>query len=590
MKEEELRKLIELKFQIPVVEGEDKTCTLEEAIKMHVKEKMVINISAVGSLIYQLMREFWGKQPDFTFITQGIASHLLALIYGKFTRKVVTSFAGISYPSPSPHPIVQRAYLSGEVEFENWTMRTISQMLLAGAMGWGFIPTNSLMGSSMEEENRESFKVMDDPFSQGERIGLLKALRPDITLLHGVAADRSGNTIMTYPLGADAFGAWASQKGVIVSVEKIVPTEYIRRHAHLVRVPSYKVLAVCETPYGSHPSGMTNHGLPEFEAYFPDYDFVIEVNEASLDEEEFPKWIQHWILDCKDHSDYLSKMGKEKMTYLIGKAKPDAWKSETQSEIQGVDFKKQPNPLEMLVAAGGRIIADKCIAEGYKTILAGIGLSNLAAWLAAYALRERGHIVDLMAEIGMYGYLPRASDPTVFSYHNMHTCKLFTNVDTTLGYFVGGSSNQCLGVLGAGQIDKFGNANSTKIPAMAYLVGSGGSNDIASTNSETVVVMNSGRMRLVEKVPYITYPGKNVRTLITDAGVFEKVEGRETFSLTAYIPSQTTQDESEIIATIQEKVGWELDIAAHLVRLEPPTEEEITLLRLYDPRGYFRGE
>ena len=588
--DEELQKLIESKFQVTVEEGEDKTCSLEEAIKGHVKEKMVINISAVGSLIYQLMREFWGKQPDFTFITQGIASHFLALIYGKLTRKILTTFAGISYPSPSPHPIVQKAYLSGEVEFENWTMRTIPQRLLAGAMGWGFIPTNSLLGSSMEEENRESFTAMDDPFSQEGRIGLLKALRPDITLLHGVAADRSGNTIMTYPLSADAFGAWASQKGVIVSVEKIVSTDYIRKHAHLVRVPSYKVLAVCETPYGAHPSGMTNQGLPEFEAYFPDYDFVIEVNDASLDEDEFQKWIQNWILDCKDHNDYLSKLGKKKMPYLIGKAKPDAWKTEIQSELQGADLKKQPNSLERLVSAGGRIIADKCIAEGYKTILAGIGLSNLAAWLAAYALRERGHIVDLMAEIGMYGYLPRASDPTVFSFHNMHNCKLLTNIDTTLGFFVGGSTNQCLGILGAGQIDRFGNANSTKIPGMAYLVGSGGSNDIASTNRETVVVMNAGRMRLVDKVPYITYPGRNVRTLVTDVGVFEKIEGRETFTLTAYIPSQKDQDEAANIAAIQEKVGWELAIASDPVRLEPPTEEELTLLRLFDPRGYFIGE
>ena len=36
-------------------------------------------------------------------------------------------------------------------------------------------------------------------------------------------------------------------------------------------------------------------------------------------------------------------------------------------------------------------------------------------------------------------------------------------------------------------------------------------------------------------------------------------------------------------------VGWELDIASDLVRLDPPNKEEITLLRLFDPRGYFIG-
>ena len=587
--DEDVRSLIEAKFQIPVVEGQDKVCSLEEAVRRHVREGMTINLSATGALVYQLVREFWGKRPGFTLVTTGLGSNLLSLIQGRLITKLVTSFAGNGYPSPSPNPLVQKAYLSGEVEFENWTMRTIPQRLLAGAMGWGFIPTKSVLGSSMEEENKESFMAMDDPFTPGERIGFMKALRPDVTLLHGTVADRSGNTIMTYPLGGDAFGAWAAKDGVIVSVEKIVSTEYIRRHAHLVRVPSYLVLAVCEAPYGAHPAGMTCLGLPEFEAYFPDYDFVIEVNEASSEEEKFSKWIQKWILDCRDHSDYLAKIGNERLLYLKGKADSNAWIVETLSEIQTIDFDKKPNPLERLVVAGGKVIAERCIAEGYSTILAGIGLSNLAAWLATYALKERGHDVDLMAEIGMYGYLPRPSDPSVFSFHNMHTCKLLTNIDTTLGFFVGGSSGRCMGVLGAAQADKFGNVNSTKIPGRAYLVGSGGSNDIATTNRETVVVMNSGKTRLVEEVPYITYPGKNVRTLVTDVGVFKKVGGNDTFTLTGYIPSEATQTEEEAVVAIKERVGWELDIASALKRVEPPTKEEITLMRLFDPRGYFIG-
>jgi len=587
--DEDLRSLIESKFQVPVVEGEDKVCSVEEAIRRHVREGMAINVSASGALIYQLVREFWGKRPDFTLISQGLGSNLLALVQGRLIKKAITSFAGNGYPSPGPNPLVQKAYISGEVEFENWTMRTIPQRLLAGAMGWGFIPTKSLLGSSMEEENKESFIAMDDPFSQGERIGLMKALKPDVTLLHGVAADRCGNTMMTYPLGADAFGAWAAKSGVIVSVEKIVPTEYIRRHSHLVRVPSYLVLAVCEAPYGAHPGGMTGHGLPEFEAYFPDYDFISEVNEASGDEEKFLRWIQDWILDCKDQNEYLVKIGNEKLLYLKGKADSDAWIAETLSEIPRTDFERQPNSLERMVVAGGRVIAEKCISQGYKTMLVGVGLSNLSAWLALYRLKERGHHVDLMAEVGMYGYLPRPSDPYIFSFHNMHTCKLLTNIDTTLGFFVGGSTTRCMGVLGAGQVDKFGNVNSTKIPGRSYLVGSGGSNDIASTNKEAVVVINSGKTRLVEEVPYITYPGKNVRTLVTDVGVFEKVGGKETFTLTAYIPSGATQTQEEAIAEIREKVGWELDVASTLGRVEPPTEEEITMLRLFDPRGYFIG-
>ena len=588
--EEDLKNFIESKFRVPVVEGEDKVCSVEEAIRRHVSEGMAISFGGTsGALGYQLIREFWGKRPNFTIISPTISGSLLALIRGRLMKKAVTSFAGNAYPSPGPNPLVQKAYSSGEVEFENWTMRTIPQRLLAGAMGWGFIPTKSILGSSMEEENKKSFIVIDDPFIQDERIGLIKALNPDITLIHGVAADRCGNTILTYPLGGDAFGAWGAKSGVIVSAERIVPTEYIRRHSHLVRVPSYLVRAVCEVPYGAHPGGMTCCGLPEFEAYFPDYDFMSEINKAASDEGEFLTWVENWILDCKDHNDYLSKLGKDRLLCLKGKADSDAWMAETLSEILRIDFKRRPNSLERMVVAGGEVIAEKCMAEGYKTILAGIGLSNLSAWLALNRLKEREHDVDLMAEIGMYGYLPRPSDPFIFSYHNLPTCKILTNIDITLGVFTGGSSNRCIGVLGAAQVDRFGNVNSTKIPGRVYLVGSGGSNDIANTNKETVVVVNSGKERLVEKVPYITYSGKNVRALVTDIGVFEKLGAKETFTLTAYIPSEATQKEEEAIAEIKEKVGWKLDVASDLNRVQPPTEEEITLLRLFDPKGYFIG-
>jgi len=588
MKTEELKAYIDSKFQLPVVEGEDKVCSLDEAIRRHVEKGMSIHFAGrCGALFYQLVREFWGKNPGFTIINNGIAATMLSLIHGRLAKKIIASFVGNGYPSPGPNPIAQKAYLSGEIEFENWTMLTIPQRLLAGAMGWSIIPTNSIVGSSMEEENKESFTVIDDPFVPGGKIGLMSALRPDIALIHGVAADRCGNIIMTYPLGADVFGAWGAKHGVIISAERIVSTEYIRNHSHLVRIPSYMVKAVCEVPYGAHPAGMPNCGLPEFEHYFDDYKFVIDVTEASSDEEKFSEWIKYWILDCKDHKEYLGKLGSDRLLYLKGKAHSDSWKEEAVAMISNRDFNKEPNSLERMVGTAAQVIYDKFIARGYKTILAGIGLSNLAAWLATYRLKEKGYDVDIMAEIGMFGYLPRASDPSIFSYHSMPTCKILNNIETMLGVFVGGSSNQCLGVLAGGQIDKYGNVNSTKLPGITYLVGSGGANDIANGNKETVTVIRSGKQRLVDKVPYITYSGKNVTTLATDVGVFEKLDNEETFTLTTYIPSRPKQAIREAIAEIEGKVGWKLKTASNLKEAQPLAREELTLLRLFDPEGFF---
>jgi acyl CoA:acetate/3-ketoacid CoA transferase alpha subunit/acyl CoA:acetate/3-ketoacid CoA transferase beta subunit len=588
METEELKSFLDSKFHLAVVEGEDKVCPLDEAIRKHVKKGASIGFAGRGgALINQLVREFWDKNPEFTIINNGITATVLSLIHGRLVKKIIASYIGDVYPTPGPNPVAQKAYLSGEVEFENWTMLTIPQRLLAGAMGWSVIPTRSIVGSSMEEENKESFMVIDDPFISGQKIGLMSALRPDIALVHGAAADRCGNTIITYPLAADVFGAWGAKQGVVVSAEKIVPTEYIRRHSHLVRIPSYMVKAVCEVPYGAHPAGMPNCGLPEFEHYFDDYDFLTESREASQDDQKFSEWIKYWILDCQDYNEYLAKLGRDRLLYLRGKAHSDSWKDETVADMPSLDFNKEPDSLERLVVTAAQVISDKFIIGGYKTILAGVGLPHLAGWLATYRLKEKGYDVDLMAEIGMFGHLPRASDPFIFSYHNMHTCKILSNNETMLGVFVGGSSNQCLGILGGGQIDKYGNGNSTKLPGVGYLVGSGGANDIANGNKETVAVINSGKQRLVEKVPYITFSGKNVKTLVTDVGIFEKMSGEETFTLTTYIPSKPGQAAKEALAGIKERVGWELKVSPNLREAQPIAKEEVTLLRLFDPKGFY---
>jgi acyl CoA:acetate/3-ketoacid CoA transferase alpha subunit len=360
---EGIKAFLDAKFRLPVVEGEDKVCPLDEAIRKHVKRGMSISFAGRGGALFnQLVREFWDKNPEFIIINNGITATVLALIHGRLAKKIIASYIGDVYPTPGPNPVAQKAYLSGAVEFENWTMLTIPQRLLAGAMGWSVIPTRSIVGSSMEEENKESFAVIEDPFVPGQRVGLMSALRPDIALVHGAAADRCGNTIITYPLAADVFGAWAAKRGVVVSAEKIVTTEYIRSHSHLVRIPSYMVKAVCEVPYGAHPAGMPNCGLPEFEHYFEDYDFLTESREASRDERKFSEWIKYWVLDCKDYNEYLAKLGRDRLLYLKGKAHSDSWRNEIVAEIPNLDFNKEPNSLEKMVVIAAQVINDKFIA------------------------------------------------------------------------------------------------------------------------------------------------------------------------------------------------------------------------------------
>jgi len=67
---------------------------------------------------------------------------------------------------------------------------------MAGAMRVGFLPTRSLLDSTMAQENRDSFMEMDDPFGRGDKIGVVKSMNADLAMVHGWAADAHGNLIL----------------------------------------------------------------------------------------------------------------------------------------------------------------------------------------------------------------------------------------------------------------------------------------------------------------------------------------------------------------------------------------------------------
>jgi acyl CoA:acetate/3-ketoacid CoA transferase beta subunit len=78
-----------------------------------------------------------------------------------------------------------------------------------------------------------------------------------------------------------------------------------------------------------------------------------------------------------------------------------------------------------------------------------------------------------------------------------------------------------------------------------------------------------------------------VKTLVTDVGIFEKPDGRDTFVLTSYIPHGTAIREDEAIKGIRRLVGWEMEVATHLKKISLPSYEEKMMIRLFDPQGFY---
>src|SRR3972149_3124831 len=216
-----------------------------------------------------------------------------------------------------------------------------------------------------------------------------------------------------------------------------------------------------------------------------------------------------------------------------GRAATGAWVAELESLAENLGPDDRVTPGERMVVTAARPLGEKVGAQGYRPFLAGVGNSNLAAWLAAYQLKRDGGDVELMAETGMVGYLPRPAEPFVFSFRNFPSSKMLTDILHVMGIFMGGRHNQCIGSLAAGQVDKHGNINSTIIPGVTYVTGSGGANDITSSAREVVVCLEQRPSRFVDKVPYITAPGRAVRTVVSDLGVYEKDDEHGELCLTA---------------------------------------------------------
>ncbi|MFW9965690.1 MAG: CoA-transferase [Candidatus Thorarchaeota archaeon] len=572
--------------------GDNKITSSNEAIEQ-IKPGSTLHIAVTHSvpfaLAFEITRTFWGTMPRFELVTLGASVNVQVMIRNSgFLRRLITSYAGNVYPSPAPALVFQENYRTGEVPIENWSLMTLVQRLMAGALNLPFVPTNSLAKSGMEEENTGSTLArIPDPFGNGEQM-VVQSLVPDYTIVHGWAADPSGNILARAPWTERNFGALAARKGVIASVDKIVDHDYVLEHHEDLLVPASRTIAIVNMPYGAHPSPCRGY-QPDW-GYAEDEQFLLEFRKASKELTSLDEWAKKWVLDV-GHEKYLHILGGSRLDSLCRRASPDAWKKDTENQLLHIDFSAPPLPTEQMIIAMAKICIDRVLENHYRTILAGQGTSNLAAWLAYYQLADKGVDVDLMAEIGFYGYAPLPPQPLIFNFANIATCKGVESALDILGIHVSGARHkECIGMLGAAIIDRYGNVNSTCVPEMKlWLLGSGGANDVLSGAEEVIVCCPQESHRLWPKVPYVTGPGTNVSTLVTTQGIFRKPSADSPFRLmSVFTPSENPEKSTDsIVEHIVENTGWEVEASNEVERLPLPESDILRLLRIFDPSCYY---
>jgi glutaconate CoA-transferase subunit A len=173
-------------------------------------------------------------------------------------------------------------------------------------MGLPFLPSRSMLGTDTFAHS--AARVIECPFT-GEKLVALPALYPDIAAIHVHEADRFGNCRIQGTTVADLDLARAAKR-VIITCERLIPHDEIRRDPSRTVIPFFCVDAVCEVPYGSYPGNMPYE-------YFSDEDHLrlwlrVEENEA-----EHRAFLDRYIFGVKDFNEYLQLCGGlERMRHL----------------------------------------------------------------------------------------------------------------------------------------------------------------------------------------------------------------------------------------------------------------------------------
>ncbi|HSB88823.1 MAG TPA: CoA-transferase [Anaerolineales bacterium] len=177
---------------------------------------------------------------------------------------------------------------------------------LAGMMGLPFIPSRNLLGS--DTLRKSSCKVVADPWS-GKPICLIPAAFPDVAMFHVPRCDRYGNAQVDGIIIEDFELARAARR-VIVTAEEIVDESIIRSEPCRTVIPFYVVDAVCEVPFGAHPTLMPY-------LYFFDEEHIAEWLERSRTPEGAEGYLEQYVFGVESFEDYLELVGgEEKLHYL----------------------------------------------------------------------------------------------------------------------------------------------------------------------------------------------------------------------------------------------------------------------------------
>ena len=236
---------------------------------------------------------------------------------------------------------------------------------------------------------------------------------------------------------------------------------------------------------------------------------------------------------------------------------------------------------EMMAVAAARELGDGAVC------FVGIGLPSTAANLAR---RMHAPNAVLIYESGCIGSRPDCLPASIGDGVLSETAVANVGVVEIFSYWLQAGRID-VGFLGAAQIDKFANINTTVIGAYdtpsVRLPGAGGAPEIAANCGEVIITLPHSRRAFVEQLDFVTslghgtgsgnreqlgLRGQGPSAVISDLCVLRPDPGTKELTLTSVHPGVSVDD-------VQSATGWELAVAGDLATTPPPASEELTVLR-----------
>ena len=279
---------------------ESKVMSVKEAVEKFVHDGDYLTLGGFGAnrvpiaVAHEIVRQ--GRK------NMGFAGHTSThdfqiLCAGEVFNKLdVAYIVGLEARGLSPN--ARRYMESGKVEVSEWTNYSMSVRFKAAAAGVSYYPARNVMGTDTFKYS--GAKTIQCPFT-GTKYVAHPALYPDVSALHVHESDIYGNCRVRGITVSD-FDVARASKRLIITCERLISNEEIRRDPSYTVIPYWCVDAVCEVPYGSYPGNM-------YAEYFSDEEHIREWLKVEEDPVEFKKFLEKNIYSCKDHFEYIEKNG-----------------------------------------------------------------------------------------------------------------------------------------------------------------------------------------------------------------------------------------------------------------------------------------